>query len=234
MARFTSYMWLLPFIAAATGYFVVSRMSIVPEYPLPAISGLSLREALVKLSELQLAARVSRVQERDDCPDGTVVAQVPGAGTRVKPQQTVFLTISVEREKSTIPDLVGRSRAECEEILSALGIKTEVIFVSENSAADTCISQDPEAGSSFVSSVYIFIARAKNSAEIIPDFRGALLSDVEEKCLQRGVRCVVYRQDRGNVHGAFLTVVDQRPLPGTIVRISPELVLQVAVVAERP
>jgi penicillin-binding protein 1A len=108
----------------------------------PDVTGLAQGTATRTLREAGF--RVSTVEQAASAPDGTVLAQEPGAGERAKQQSVVVLTIASGTPPPTpapsptpslaptpqfvtVPDLVGRSRFDALRRLQTLGFGTTVI-----------------------------------------------------------------------------------------------------------
>jgi len=59
-------------------------------------------------------------------PEGQVIRQSPSAGSQLPPGSTVSITVSKGEEKATIPNLIGKLRAEAVEAVRAAGLKPTV------------------------------------------------------------------------------------------------------------
>ena len=111
----------------------------------PDLRGHSLERARVLLTRARLTAGTPRARP-SDVPAGTVLAQSPIAGTRVRPGTDVDVTFAVPIQVS-VPDVTGRSPQEAREILSRHRLDLGAQAREESAApAGTVVSQSPAAG----------------------------------------------------------------------------------------
>jgi serine/threonine-protein kinase len=67
------------------------------------------------------------VEERESSePAGQVISQAPSAGSRLPPGSTVSIVVSKGEEKATVPNAIGKLRAEAVEEVRAAGLKPTV------------------------------------------------------------------------------------------------------------
>ena len=109
----------------------------------PALTGLTLAEALNRLQALGLKGTAKRVVS--DKPAGQVVAQEPGGGRELKRGTAVVLTISKGKQQVTVPDLVGQSESEATTALEQAGLKAGVRRVPGSGPEGTVVAQSPRA-----------------------------------------------------------------------------------------
>ena len=82
-----------------------------------------------------------------DAPVGQVISQDPAAGSTVKAERTVTITISKGGEEVTMPDLRGLSRSDAETRIEKIGLKVgEVKEEFSSDKVGTVTAQDPRAG----------------------------------------------------------------------------------------
>lgn len=77
---------------------------------------------------------------------GIVVAQRPQPGTKAQKGETVTIDVSKGRGRTTVPDVVGRSRADAESALADAGLVANAVTVPSSEAEGTVTAQDPAAG----------------------------------------------------------------------------------------
>jgi beta-lactam-binding protein with PASTA domain len=107
-----------------------------------------------------------------DRPEGTVVAQEPGAGSSVAPGSTVIPTVSTQRELVAVPDVIGMSEAEALVTLSSAGLKltgSEEVR-SPTVAAGQVVASDPPAGTTVAvgTGVDLTVAASPDASESQP------------------------------------------------------------------
>ncbi len=83
----------------------------------------------------------------EDVPDGNVISQSPGAGTKAKPGETVTVKLSRGAEPVTVPDVMNLPEAEAKQQLEALGLNVaESSDYNDEVAEGNVISQSVVAG----------------------------------------------------------------------------------------
>lgn len=114
-----------------------------PDVDLPDVVGDQRDEATRTLQDLEL--RVRTVERESDAPAGEVIEMSPGAGESVSVGTRVTLFYSDGPE--TVPDVVGRTQAEAEAILSDAGFEVDVVEDPVTEAeAGRVLSQSPDPG----------------------------------------------------------------------------------------
>jgi beta-lactam-binding protein with PASTA domain len=109
----------------------------------PALTGLTLAEALSKLQAVGLKGTAKRVDS--DRPAGQVVAQEPGGGRELKRGSGVVLTIAKGRQQVVVPDVVGQSQSAATTALEQAGLKAGVLEVPGAGPKGTVVAQSPRA-----------------------------------------------------------------------------------------
>jgi beta-lactam-binding protein with PASTA domain/predicted Ser/Thr protein kinase len=62
----------------------------------------------------------------DSAPEGQVISQAPSAGSQLPPGSTVSIAVSEGEEKASVPNVIGKLRAEAVETVRASGLKPVV------------------------------------------------------------------------------------------------------------
>ena len=134
---------LLPF---AINSFIWLYGSSSVETTVPNVLGLSSADAFSVIKDAGLAPEISGISFSQK-NSGAVLSQRPEAGRKVKVSRTVELVLSAMEKGVPVPDLVGRSKGDAENILGERGfIIEETFIVSEEAVSDTVIEQSPSAG----------------------------------------------------------------------------------------
>jgi eukaryotic-like serine/threonine-protein kinase len=112
----------------------------------PDVTGLTRESAEARLRDEGLEVAVEE-QESDD-PEGDVISQSPGGGSRVARGETVTITVSTGRPQVEIPDVVGMSEERASSRLSAVGLTpvTQERPVTDPAQDGVVIEQRPGAG----------------------------------------------------------------------------------------
>jgi eukaryotic-like serine/threonine-protein kinase len=114
----------------------------------PRLVGLPSSEARHTLRELGLRSTQRPVESTR--PNGTVVAQSPRAGARLRKGQSVTLTVSTGPALVSVPDVVGRDEQAARNELEAAGFEVEVIEQATDVVEKdgVVLDQDPAGGAS--------------------------------------------------------------------------------------
>jgi serine/threonine-protein kinase len=94
------------------------------EVPVPDVKLLRQGEAVRLLAGAGLRTRVTASQS-EDVRRGLVVSQVPGPGGVAESGSSVRIVVSLGPSSVVVPDLVGRSLAEAEELLAQRGLRVQ-------------------------------------------------------------------------------------------------------------
>lgn len=101
----------------------------VPEVQIPTVTGEPLGDAILKLNESGfLAENIVEISVKDpEVPEGYVVRQDPEADTTVKVTYSpINLYVSEGKEKTPMPELIGKSVSQAKVLLNQLGIEFEI------------------------------------------------------------------------------------------------------------
>jgi serine/threonine-protein kinase len=110
----------------------------------PALTGLTLQDALQKLQAAGLKASADRVASKK--PEGQIVAQVPGGSAELKKGATVKLSVSKGVERVDVPDVVGQPSDAATTALTQAGLQAAPRQVPSGQPEGTVVAQSPKAG----------------------------------------------------------------------------------------
>lgn len=152
------------------------------EREVPDLSGMTKVGAEQALAEAEL--RLGRVDERtSDKERGTVIDQRPAAGSIVGRDSAVAVVVAKPpvRRARPVPDVVGRTRSEANEVLRAADFAPKIIGTRpfENGADpatfDTIVEQEPQAGTpSAAAEVGLVVVASGEPTEVLPGIGPAM------------------------------------------------------------
>jgi serine/threonine-protein kinase len=90
----------------------------------PVVVGSQRSLAVQQIRGRGFVPSVEEIESKE--PEGQVIRQSPSAGSQLPPGSTVSITVSKGEEKATIPNLIGKLRAEAVEAVRAAGLKPTV------------------------------------------------------------------------------------------------------------
>ncbi|MDR0734415.1 MAG: PASTA domain-containing protein, partial [Elusimicrobiota bacterium] len=208
-------------VLAAAAYFAFDwAMSAVVhsrrEVQVPDISKKSADVALDLLANVKLAMRKAGEEYQPDLLSGSVIRQLPPAGTVVREGKVVRVWLSQGSQSIEVPDLSGLALRNAELLLRqvhlAAGTKDAAYSLTVEKGA--VISQEPAAGALAVkdSAVNLVVSDGNPPSAVLlmPDFRQKKIADVN-----------LWASD-ANI-GVKITEDEDSPFPnGTIIKQTPQ------------
>ncbi|MFF7854544.1 Stk1 family PASTA domain-containing Ser/Thr kinase [Streptomyces sp. NPDC007904] len=163
-----------------------------PKVTVPSVTGLGIDEAREKLEADKYAFDV-RTESRESPEDaGTVLEQDPTTGAEVEKGTTITLIIAKAEERSTVPDVVGKTCDEAKAQMTAndlVGNCTEQETDDQNQVGKV-ISTTPGANQQVDknSTVQIVIGKAKQNEQVaVPNINGQTLKDAQRMLQEAGL-----------------------------------------------
>ncbi len=230
--RVPAIVWLMPFASFIIGYFVIGYFFRKADQQTPSVIGKSLHEAAQILSQNQLSMRL--LQEREDASlaEGTIIDQLPRPAQKIRPNQSVFVTVVVRAQRHYMPQVWGKKHKEVSKILDQQGLEVNEAFLSTDYPAGTCVAQLPTSGDTLKGNkVTVYFSEGPSRLCIMPNLKGAALADVEEALRECNVRAEIMHQNpvADNHTCVNCKIIDQEPVPGAIVNASQGLNVQLKV-----
>lgn len=191
------------------------------EVIVPDITGKSSASGLQALSELNLAMKIEGTEFNETVPIGTVLRQVPGAGSTVREGKIVRVVFSQGGESVFIPNLIGLPLRNAELLLRQRQLVLGEVSESYSLKAEkgTVLSQDPkpELSVSKNTMVQVAVSAGLPPAGIVmmPDFRQKKSDEAQQWASQNSVTLAMTEDASSLFPGG--TIIDQNPLPDTVV-----------------
>ncbi|MCK8433750.1 Stk1 family PASTA domain-containing Ser/Thr kinase [Streptomyces sp. D2-8] len=162
-----------------------------PKVTVPSVTGLNVDEAKEKLEGDKYEFKIETKTRTSPEEPGKVLDQNPTTGEEVEKGSTITLTVAKEAEKSTVPDVLGRSCDEAKQQMQAsnlVGNCTEVETDDDNQVGKV-IQTTPQAGTSVDpnSSVNIQIGKKKQQQKVkVPQVVGQTVGQAKQILAQAG------------------------------------------------
>jgi serine/threonine-protein kinase len=193
----------------------------------PNVVGLAERNARAMLEERGFDVEV--VRQPSDQRRGIVVAQDPGAGSRLarggrvsivvstgpEPTQTLTQTqtVTTEPETTEMPDALGTEYADAVEQLLDARLLPESFPVDSSEERGSVVDQRPEAGTRVAPGsavrIDISLGSGERAQREVPDLTGQSLADALRACAEAGFTCRAV-----SAGGAGREITGQRPVAG--------------------
>ncbi|MFF3000912.1 Stk1 family PASTA domain-containing Ser/Thr kinase [Streptomyces sp. NPDC057950] len=174
-----------------------------PKVVVPGVTGQSLDDAKAKLEGDGYRFQVKTKTQISTEDPNTVLEQDPKLGAEVQKGSTITLTIAKVQEKSTVPDVTGKSCDEAKALMTAnnlVGNCTQV-DTADDGQVDKVVSTSPQAGSSVDknSTVNVQIGKkAQAPQKPIPDVRGRTLQEARQILQQNGFNNIQVNGDQND------------------------------------
>ena len=185
---------------------------------LPSFVGKTVDEAhaVVDGSDTYHFTFVEDPKSDPDAPAGTILGQTPEAGTTVKDNASITLTVSTGAEQITVPDLANYSQEDAEAALTKLGLKPKSTTIpSETVEKGSVISTDPPADSQVNKgdTVTVFVSSGKTVEKVgVPNVAGLSVDDARKKITEAGLTVGELRPQASDQPKD--TVIETDPLNG--------------------
>lgn len=155
----------------------------VQEIETPDLIGKSYTDAQRIADEKGLRLDIQNEIFNDNKPEGTILEQKPSAGEKIKPGNTIYVTISKGNKTVEVPDLVGVTLERSMRILKDRGltnVKVKEEF-SEKIQEGMVISQEPSPQNMISPSSTIVLVVSKGpTKQKIPDLTGKTKEDAQK------------------------------------------------------
>lgn len=159
-------------------------------------------------------------QEPKSDPDaeaGKILDQSPPAGTMVKENATVTLTVSSGGQTLTLEDYSGSAQADVETALKKLGLDYKVTSVASNTVEKgIVIRTDPPAKTEVTAGkdvVYVYVSSGKDIQKVaVPNVAGRTLEDAKTMITDAGLTVGTVKQQASDQTAG--TVIETDPLNG--------------------
>ncbi len=225
--------------------FIVLDMIVMPWYvqsgkttQVPDVVGLKFEEAQKVLMAAGLAPKEYEHKMDKRYSIGTVTLQNPPAGTNVKPNRGVYLTISGGEVLTVVPNLRGKSMRDATFSMERYGLRVGNVTYepSDDIIANTIIRQAVAPGEKIHSGSAINIVVSQGKAtdkRLVPDVALKPYTEAEKKILQEGFKIgkVTYQVSLDLLPN---TIIEQYPHAGSMADFGQGIDLIVAQKGESP
>lgn len=203
------------------GFLTFKILSFSRTVEVPAITNMTVIEADKVLGKAGLDLKIEGEDFDSVIPSGKIVRQDVPAGKTVKERRAIKIVISKGPRVHSIPLLVSETLQSAESILLQKGLRIgKVINVhSDTAPKGVIVAQKPEPDDKLTDVITVLVsAGPHDQAYYCPDFQGKQLEDVREVAQKMGLD--IETQGTGSIVRA------QRPKPGTVIKNSEKIYLE--------
>ncbi|WP_308013525.1 Stk1 family PASTA domain-containing Ser/Thr kinase [Streptomyces beigongshangae] len=181
----------------------------------PAVLDKTEAQARQRIEDAGLEVKGVRKDHSDTVGRGRVISSDPGAGARIRDNDSVTLTVSEGPDIVRVPDLGGFALDKAKERLEEEGLAAGMVTkaFSEEVTTGYVISTDPEAGTERRGGSAIALVVSKGSPVEVPEVLGEDLDDAERDLAEAGLEVEIAS---GRVTSEYDAgqVAEQSPGPG--------------------
>jgi beta-lactam-binding protein with PASTA domain len=220
--------WLIPFFFFFAGYYTISWLIGAQTVSTPSLTGKRLQDVVTLLTPYQLNLRILGEIEDGTLPEGTVIAQKPLAGQKIKFYQSVGVTISRHPAHAVAPSMTGLSQKECGVQGEKESLRLKLYWCESSYPKDQCIAQHPTAGTALPDrAMTVYLSKGQTPLRIVPNVQGFSVPAIQDFCKEHGITLTVQPGPLDpNLH---YRVVGQKPTFGSLIDISLRPFLQIYV-----
>lgn len=214
-----NFLWISPFLSFLFGYWIMHKIIYTPETITPYLVGRQLHSILPIMTQHNLNLRLIDEKEEIDLPEGIILSQTPAAGTAIRPNQSIFIVTSKKRCLLQTPQCVGLSINDIHPLLQSQDIQSRIYYVPHAYPAKYCFAQSPQHNELLeTNKLILYVSSGNNKPIIWPNFIHLPLEDVIAFLDYYHIKPYIIN-DCISSSTAKCTVVEQRPLAGTLLTL---------------
>lgn len=227
------FLWIFPFIFFLFGYFCISQIISNKAVSTPALLGKSLDEALKIASSLHLNLRIIAEKEDDELPANIIINQVPQLGQQIKSGQVIFCVISKKPVALMMPSFTQLPIHELKEFAQDHSVAYKLYCIPTKYPAEKIIAHIPRAQNSITKSgIIAYVSTQERKQSIVPDFKNKSIADVKDLIIGTALTLSTHHDvpmpESHDCHNCV--IIDQRPLPGSLIYLDQPLNLMFSVI----
>ncbi|MFC7012058.1 Stk1 family PASTA domain-containing Ser/Thr kinase [Streptomyces viridiviolaceus] len=200
-------------LGAGTGIWYINSGQFTKVPPLLAKTEAQARD---RLEDSGLDVGKVRHAYSDTVERGTVISSDPGAGTRIRKNDSVSFTISDGPETVKLPDVQGYRLDRARTLLEEDGLEPGMVTraFSEDVPRGFVVSTDPNAGTKVRAGSAVALVVSKGRPVDVPDVTGDDLADAKAELAEAGLKVKVATERVDSEYDAG-RVARQRPDAGS-------------------
>ncbi len=217
-----------PFAAFFIGYLVTMLCLSTKKTTIPNLLGKNVHEALKTASESGFATKILTTVVAHNLANGTVITQIPTPGSTAKTNSIIFLQLSEQNQLKKVPQLIGSSTATIEDILNTAEVPFKLIKLGHLSPQNHCFAQYPSAGQKKLHEhATAYISQSCKKQFLMPNIVGTPLEQAKEALESQGI--ILECDTTQNQQSQETVIIQQRPLPGSVIKLSDNTIIRVHV-----
>ena len=203
------------------GFLTFKILSFSRTVEVPLIMNMTVIEADKVLGKAGLDLKIEGEDFDSVIPSGKIVRQDVPAGKTVKEKRAIRVVISKGPKVLSIPLLANETLQAAESILLQKGLRIGKVISVHSDAVQKgiIVAQAPEPDDKLTDMITVLVSAGPHEhTYYCPDFQGKQIEDVREVAQKMGIEI--------ETRGTGSVVVIQRPKPGTVIKSSEKLYLE--------
>ncbi len=203
------------------GFLTFKVLSFSRTVEVPSITNMTVIEADKVLGKSGLDLKIEGEDFDSVIPSGKIVRQDVPPGKTVKEKRAIRIVISKGPKVLSIPLLVNETLQSADSLLIQKGLRIgKVINVrSDTVQRGLIVAQKPEPDDKLTDVITVLVsAGPHDQAYYCPDFQGKQIEDAREVAQKMGLEI--------ETQGTGSTVKSQKPKPGSVIKSSEKLYLE--------
>ena len=170
-------------------------------YAVPDVAGLTVDAAKTQIADSHLAVGPATPAYSETVPAGQVISTDPKAGTRLKPNATVSITVSKGRQPIPVTDYTGQPAADAQTALSQAGLTVDATQqqYSDTVPKGSVVSQDPSSGTLYKGDKVTLVVSKGPEYVTIPPLFGMKVADAEKALTDLNLKYVIKKIGNGEL-----------------------------------
>ncbi|MFC1894568.1 PASTA domain-containing protein [Candidatus Dependentiae bacterium] len=223
---------LLPFLSFILGYYSIYIFFQKKYVNTPNLIGKNILQGINSSSEKNISLQLLKSTEDPDLPEGTILNQIPSHGQKIRPNQSIFLITSRKPANTLAPNFLEKNYTYINEYSKKNSINTKIIWIKNFYPNNLCIAQDPSENQEYDSNgITTYISEGNCVLYVVPNFKGCKISDLKKDLSQENIKISVFHINNVDTNHDCINckIIDQKPMPGSIVDLNKTLYLQLQI-----
>jgi eukaryotic-like serine/threonine-protein kinase len=203
------------------GFLTFKILSFSRTVEVPSIMNMTVIEADKELGKAGLDLKIEGEDFDSVIPSGKIIRQDVPPGKTVKEKRAIKIVISKGPKVLSIPLLVNETIQNAESILLQKGLRIGKVIIVHSEAIQKgiIVAQRPEPDDKLTDKITVLVSAGPHEqAYYCPDFQGKQIEDVRDVAQKMALE--IETQGTGSI------VKSQRPKPGTVIKSSEKLYLE--------
>lgn len=236
---------MIPILAGVAAAFVVVSIVVcvvifgfsdvfshVPEVEVPNLVGQVYDEVVNDPQYSNIKIEKKEEAFSSEYEAGIIIEQETKAGTKIKENQTLYVTVSKGISMQDVPDVYGKTEAEARDILKEEGLDVAVATTQqfdETVPKGCVIKTNPARGEQLKSGekvqLYISMGTVESNATTVPNVVGRTVDEAKQRLAEKNLNCVVNEVDSNEPAG---TVLSQNPVANSVAQAGDTVTIEVS------